>query len=113
MTNETGVLLEKEITRIFDLAITDPKPLYSMGLKLFEEGGELSEAINYSLGNLPHKTMKEPLAGEVADVINVALTILVKAYQKSSKEELFTMLLMQLNKKSDKWESVIQDGKLK
>jgi NTP pyrophosphatase (non-canonical NTP hydrolase) len=99
--------LKAEFDRIFDLAKFEPKPLEAMGLKLFEEGGELSEAINHQLGHLPHKTMKEPLAGEVADVINVVLSIFKKAYADKTNEELFEMLIEQLSKKSDKWESVM------
>jgi len=63
--------------------------------------------INYSLGHLPHKTMKEPLSGEVGDVINTAFAILVKAYPECTQEELIKILLSGISKKNDKWERVI------
>lgn len=99
----------KDITkRMIMLANQDPKPLMSMGLKIAEELGELSEAINFIKGYLPHKQLKEPLEGEVADVINCAITILVKAYPEKSQEEIYSLLQEQLSKKADKWEQVIQ-----
>jgi NTP pyrophosphatase (non-canonical NTP hydrolase) len=100
--------LFSEVDRILDLAYTDPKPLSALGLKLFEEGGELAEAINYHEGFLQHKTMKEPLVAEIADVINVSLTILVKAYPEKSKPEVLDLLLEHMKIKSDKWENIVK-----
>jgi hypothetical protein len=102
-----GTNLTIEIHRIFNLALCDTKSIEAMGLKLFEEGGELAEAINHKIGNLPHKTMKEPLVGEVADVINCALSIYVKAYPGFTTEQLYVMLCAQLHLKSNKWASII------
>lgn len=77
-----------------------------MQIKLGEEFGELSEAVNHQLGHLQHKTMKEPLAGEVADVINTAIGVLVRAYPDHSDEQLADMLNAQLHLKTAKWERV-------
>lgn len=100
--------LKQELERIVSLARREPKPLAAMGLKLFEEGGELAEAVNHHLGYLPHKTMKEPLTGEVADVLNVAISILVKAYSQLSNDQILGVLADQLALKSSKWEAVIE-----
>ena len=85
----------------------EPKSLEAITLKLMEEVGELAEAVNHKLGNLPHKTMKEPLEGEVADIINCAIAVLVKAYPESSPEDVYAMLGFQLVKKTKKWVEVI------
>lgn len=102
-----GTSLTIELHRIFNLASCDTKSIEAMGLKLFEEGGELAEAINHKVGNLPHKTMKEPLVGEVADVINCVLSIYVKAYPELSTDQLYLLLCTQLRLKSNKWASII------
>ena len=94
-------------TRIVKLGRKDPKPLWSLGLKMGEEAGELLEAVNHSLGMLPHKKMKEPLMGEVADVIQVALAIAAKAYPKLPMAELLKQIEYQLVIKTDKWEKAI------
>lgn len=99
--------LKIQVDRIFKLASQDTKSIEAMGLKLFEEGGELAEAINHKVGNLPHKTMKEPLVGEVADIINVVLSIFVKAHPELSTDELYALLISHMHIKSDKWDSII------
>lgn len=81
----------------------DLKPLWSHALKLGEETGELCEAVNHHLGMLPHKKMKEPLEGEVADVILCALTILTKAYPNLSTDGLNKKIQEQLDIKLKKW----------
>jgi NTP pyrophosphatase (non-canonical NTP hydrolase) len=85
----------------------EPKSLEAITLKLMEEVGELAEAVNHKLGNLPHKTMKEPLEGEVADIINCAIAVLVKAYPELSEEQIYDMLRFQSVKKTNKWVEVI------
>ncbi len=98
----------RDITmRMIALARLDIKPISAMGLKAAEELGELSEAINHHEGYLPHKTMKEPLAGEVADVINCVITILVKAHPDYDDFQIYDLLHQQLIAKANKWESVI------
>ena len=97
----------KEIHRILKLSQSEPKSVEAMGLKLMEEVGELAEALNHKLGNLPHKEMKEPLAGEVADVINVVVALFVKAHPELTYDEQTDLLIDQLKKKSKKWKDVI------
>lgn len=99
--------MNKLIRKLLEISTTDSKPLYAMTLKLMEEAGELGEAVNHRLGNLPHKVMKEPLEGEIADVIIVALSILVKANPNSTCDELISVLETQLKTKLAKWEDVI------
>jgi NTP pyrophosphatase (non-canonical NTP hydrolase) len=89
------------------LARKEGKPLANITLKLNEEVGELSEAVNYLEGYLPHKTMKEELIGEVADVVQCALTVLVKTEPKISDEELLLLFLEMLEYKNSKWGSLI------
>lgn len=76
-------------------------------LKIVEEVGELAEAIAHKQGFLPHKTMKEPPEGEVADVIITALDTLVALYPDLSLNKVRTMLAEQLVKKSTKWQTVL------
>jgi NTP pyrophosphatase (non-canonical NTP hydrolase) len=99
--------MKKLIYKLLETSATDSKPLYAMTLKLMEEAGELGEAVNHRLGNLPHKVMKEPLEGEVADVIIVALSVLVKANEDLTYDELMHLLKTQLKTKLAKWEDVI------
>lgn len=107
MFSELRVPIHKSFERILRLGDEDAKPLAAMGLKLMEETGELAECINFELGYLPHKTMKEPLMGEAADVIQNVVAILAKAYPELSHEEILDDLADALEKKTDKWESVM------
>lgn len=93
--------------RIINLAREDAKGVEAMGLKLMEEVGELAEAINFHQGYLPHKTMKEPLIGEAADVIQNVLAILSRVYEDKSPDEILGELEEHLQKKTDKWESIM------
>lgn len=99
--------LMTEIECMISLAARDPKPIEAMCLKLFEEGGELAEAVNHKCGYLPHKTMKEPLVGEVADVINTAVSIFAKAHPELTTAEMVDLLVTQMNTKNKKWASLI------
>lgn len=86
----------------------DKRPLSVRGLKLSEECGELSEAIAHQEGWLPLKQMKEPLIGEVADVIITAIDVLRDAHPTDiSDEELMNMLDEWLKKKLDKWTGIV------
>ncbi len=76
--------------------------------KLMEEVGEFSEALLHKLGHLPHKTMKEPIEGEAADIILCVIDTLAGVYPELSAEELRTMLETQLTKKSQKWVTVME-----
>lgn len=87
----------------------DPKntlPLMPRFVKLVEEIGELSEAIMHKQGFLPHKTMKEPPEGEVADVIICAMDVLGALYPEFDRNQLGQMIAQQLDKKCDKWKAV-------
>lgn len=103
MMNELDLLL----TDIFNTSRESRNDLASAMLHCNAENGELAEAVNYQLGNLPHKTMKEPLAGEVADVIICALDVLRKAYPESSNGILRAMLIQQLEQKYLKWLEIV------
>ncbi len=99
--------LEQTFDRIINLGNEDGKDLGGMGLKLMEEVGELAECINFHLGNLPHKQMKEPAIGEAADVIQNVLAIVAKIYSHLPNDELIQLLSDQLELKTDKWQSIM------
>lgn len=107
MFSEVKRNLQKTCERIINLGRQDAKGMSNMGLKLMEEVGELAECINFQLGYLPHKTMKEPLVGEAADVVQNVLAILAKAYPDLDSDEIVALLFDHLEKKTDKWESVM------
>lgn len=88
------------------LCKTEHKPLLAMLGKLMEETGEAAECVLIHEGQITHKTMKEPLVGEIADVIQVAISILVKSTPDLSMEERQHLLLSHLERKNSKWESV-------
>ena len=96
--------MQNTIDRIIATADDEPKNLAGLTIKLFEEGGELAEQVNHRLGNLLHKTMKEDIMSEVADVIIVALTIGRKAHPALSDYQYSQLLEKWLNSKIDKWE---------
>ena len=73
-----------------------------------EELGEFSEALLHKLGHLPHKTMKEPIEGEAADIMICVIDTLAGAYPEMSAEGLTDMLLSQLDLKSEKWIRVME-----
>ena len=100
------------ILKIIHLGKTDPKVLVALTLKLMEEVGELAEAVNHALGNLPHKEMKEPLSGEVADVILCAIAVMCKAYPDMTEGDIFEELNRQLITKTSKWERVVHMRRL-
>ena len=95
---------------IFDISKSTANklfPVLARNSKTMEELGEFSEALLHKLGYLPHKTMKEPLEGEAADVIICVLDALAGAYPELSATQLTIMLEEQLEKKSKKWEALI------
>lgn len=91
---------------VFRLAKSDIKPLGAKLGKLFEEGGELAECVNIHQGYITHKEMKEPLVGEVADVVQCALAILVDAHPEVPPGELMELFLSHFERKNAKWEGV-------
>lgn len=74
--------------------------------KLTEEVGELAEATIHHHGCSPHKKMKEPIEGEVADVVICAIDILSQSYPELSINDLMVVLAAQLQMKNDKWRKV-------
>lgn len=106
--NQISEGLDFTLRRIFDLARNhDKKPIGAMLGKVFEEGGELAEAVNHHEGHLPHKTMKEPLVGEVADLVQCALALLVKAHPTMTDDELMVFFSNWLAIKTNKWENTL------
>lgn len=91
------------------LSHRDIKPLGAKLGKLMEEVGELAECVNIHQGFITHKVMKEPLEGEVADVVQCALAILVDANPELTKKECLDLFLEQFERKNHKWETV-QEG---
>ena len=77
-------------------------------VKLSEETGELAEAVLHVEGFSPHKKMKEPIEGEVADVVICALDILMEAYPEDSVEESKERLFKALDLKSLKWVKIVE-----
>lgn len=90
----------------------DIKPLGAKLGKLMEEVGELAEGVNIHQGFITHKEMKEPLVGEVADVVQNALAILVDATPELSKKQRIDLFLYWLDKKNQKW-AAVQEGDAK
>jgi NTP pyrophosphatase (non-canonical NTP hydrolase) len=75
-----------------------------------EELGEFSEALMHKEGHLPHKTMKEPLAGEAADVIICVLDTFAAANPELSISEVSSLLQRHLEKKTLKWSKMLLNG---
>ncbi len=75
------------ITKIIELSDRVQVSSLVRHAKLVEESGEFAEALLHHLGYLPHKTMKEPIEGEVADIIICALDILRSLYSGMSAEQ--------------------------
>ena len=82
-------------------------PLFVRSNKITEELGEFAEALAHKMGFLPHKTMKEPLEGEAADIIICVLDTLACAYPELTQPELDDMIKLQLNLKCSKWERIM------
>jgi len=99
----------KDIDR---LTQSEQKPLCAMLGKLMEEVGETAECVLIHEGFITHKEMKEPLVGEIADTIQVALSILVRSTPGLTTNERFELLLSHLERKNNKWAHV-QDGESK
>lgn len=97
----------KILKRILTLASDDVKGPESMGLKLMEEVGEYAETINFAMGYLPHKQLKESPFGEAADVIQNTVAILRKLYPELSDGRILEILEEELIRKTDKWESIM------
>lgn len=96
--------LVQQITRVFTLTKTDPKPLYGIMNHLTSEVGELAEAVEVQEGH-SKKVLKEPLVGEVVDVIQCALSVLARATKDMSDNDRLYLLTKHFSMKNDKWEA--------
>lgn len=93
--------------RIFNLTDNrEKKPLCGIMNHLTQEVGELAEAVEVAEG-FSTKVLKEPLVGEVADVIQCALSVLAKATKGMSNDERMDLLSEHLSLKTNKWENQI------
>lgn len=76
--------------------------------KLFEEGGELSEAVQIKNGKLKHKERKEDNDfEECADVIQCALDALCSVNLDMSETEIVDKLIYFIKMKNIKWKNAI------
>jgi hypothetical protein len=99
--------MKDTILNLFKLSKRSIWPLGTRVIKVGEEFGEMCEAVNFHEGYLKHKTMKEPLSGEIADIIITAMDVLREAYKDYSDEELLQMITDQINIKAEKWETIL------
>lgn len=104
-----SINLMSEVHRAFDTSVRDFKPTYAILAHLMSEVGELAEAVEHHQGHLPYKTMKEPVEGEAADVIQCVCALMRRIYPDMSNDDLAAMLTFQLNKKTTKWASVLTE----
>lgn len=75
--------------------------------KLFEEGGELAQAVLIETGKMPHKKLDSPdeVYDEVADVMICALDALAKVYGGTlTDEQIANKVINSLYKKMNKWD---------
>ena len=79
-------------------------PTYALCLKLFEEGGEFAEVLNYELGHLKPKDKEfEPLVEEAADVIITVIGTLARHNMHKHPRVLNLELLAAIKKKATKY----------
>lgn len=99
----------KRFKRLFEISCSPANtfPVLARNAKTMEELGEFSEALLHKLGHLPHKTMKEPIEGEAADIIICVIDALAGAYPELTPNELAAILTTQLSIKSQKWVRVM------
>lgn len=99
--------MKDKILNIFKLSKRSIWPTHTRVIKVGEEFGEMCEAFNHHEGYLKHKTMKEPLSGEVADIIITAMDVLRDVYKEYSDEELLQLIEDELDRKMEKWEVIL------
>ena len=96
-----------ELVDIIEFARSIPEKrfpvLASLG-KLTEETGEFAEATLVVNGYID-KTLKEPMAGELADIIICALDVYSRSNELYSPEEVIQILEAQLKLKTKKWKA--------
>lgn len=99
----------KTFEQIDALTQTEQKPLVAMLAKLMEEVGELAVAVNVNDGHITHKTLDEPLEGEVADVCQVAISILCRHLAHLTPEQRWSKFESYISNKTDKWARIQAD----
>lgn len=75
--------------------------------KLFEEGGELSAAIQTKLGKLDKPYESGDEFDECADVLMCAVDVISRANRDLSKDEIIEGIIKSLNKKTKKWNKIV------
>jgi NTP pyrophosphatase (non-canonical NTP hydrolase) len=107
--------MKKQLEDIIDFGKAIPLSKWSVQdavSKLFEEGGELSEAAMIKCGRLPHK---KPTEGgdfeETADVILWALDVLLRLNPEMPTKVILNKLSKTLKHKTDKWKMVREKAK--
>lgn len=86
----------------------DNAPDWAHGLKLGEECGEVQECILKGNGFLKHKTLKEDVLHEVADVMNTCCALLSSHYPEHLPDELAEALSNAMIKKGTKYAKVLK-----
>jgi len=86
----------------------DNAPDWAHGLKLGEECGEVQECILKGNGFLKHKTLKEDVVHEVADVMNTCCALLSSHYPDHLPDELLDALTNAMIKKGTKYAKVLE-----
>lgn len=80
---------------------------HPMTLKIMEEVGEFAQAILKETGYLPHKTLKEDVICEAADIIITVLTALGNHYIDTTPYIIVKTLLDQIQLKQEKYEHIV------
>ena len=96
------------ISNIILLSRISAQSLTARALKGNEEQGELATAVLITTGEIAHKKLDEPVAGEVADVIICALDVLAETHLELSPDEIIALLTQELKRKSAKWASILE-----
>ena len=99
---------EKTFLLVDALTQSEFKPVLAMNAKMMEEVGEMSTALLITEGHITHKELAEPLVGEVADVIQCALSVFIKATPNKTPQERLALFLQYFESKTNKWATVQQ-----
>ena len=99
---------EKTFLLVDALTQSELKPVLAMNAKMMEEVGEMSTALLIMECHITHKELTEPLVGEVADVIQCALSVFVKATPNLTAQERLALFLQHFESKTNKWATVQQ-----
>lgn len=110
-TKEINVVeILNDILRLNNL---DGKELSERSSKLFEESGELAQALNnyISIKGTEYKEDKTKLdvLEEGADTIQMVLSILFDIFEGHNPKVVFAKLLEKIDQKNDKWEQKIKE----